>query len=147
MGPGRIIAMSAVLVAGLSQTGVASAHPHNVQVVRGGQPASIAETQEARVQVFRGSPAAMPVALESKSTSAEPIAVAVSSGSACTTASPEPSHVLRALGRTPAEARASIRFGLGRGTTQGDIEDAATRVIEEVNAQREAAPIRAVNRL
>ena len=81
MGPVQIIAMSAVLVAGLSQTGVASAHPHNVQVVRGGQPASIAETQEARVQVFRGSPAAMPVALESKSTGAEPITVAVSSGS------------------------------------------------------------------
>ncbi len=81
MGPVRIIAMSAVLVAGLSQTGVASAHPHKVQVVRGGQPASIAETQEARVQVFRGSPAAMPFALESNSTGAEPIAVAVSSGS------------------------------------------------------------------
>jgi cysteine desulfurase len=65
--------------------------------------------------------------------------IAVSSGSACSTASPKPSHVLAALGRSEALSRASLRFGLGRGTSVGDIEFAAGRVIEEVQAQRDSA--------
>ncbi len=51
--------------------------------------------------------------------------LAVSSGSACTSAEPHPSHVLRALGRSEDEARASLRFGIGRFTTQAEIEQAA----------------------
>lgn len=62
--------------------------------------------------------------------------LAVSSGSACSTARPEPSHVLLALGLDPHEARASIRFGLGRGTTQGEVDTAAERVVEEVRRLR-----------
>ncbi len=62
--------------------------------------------------------------------------LAISSGSACSSASSEPSHVLLALGRSPAEARASLRFGLGRGTTREEVETAAERVIEEVRLQR-----------
>jgi len=61
--------------------------------------------------------------------------IAVSSGSACSSASPKPSHVLAALGRSEALSRASLRFGLGRGTSAEDIEWAAGRVIEEVRAQ------------
>jgi cysteine desulfurase len=56
--------------------------------------------------------------------------VAVSSGSACTTAEPEPSHVLRAIGLDDRLAQSSIRFGLGRTTTQAEIDFAAAEVID-----------------
>jgi cysteine desulfurase len=62
--------------------------------------------------------------------------VAVSTGSACSSAKPEPSHVLRALGLSEAEARASLRFGLGRSTTAAEIDAASSRVAEEVRKQR-----------
>jgi cysteine desulfurase len=62
--------------------------------------------------------------------------LAVSSGSACTSANPEPSHVVRALGRSAALTRASLRFGLGRFTTAADVEFAAGYVAETVRALR-----------
>jgi len=62
--------------------------------------------------------------------------LAISTGSACASARPEPSHVLAAIGLAPALARASLRFGLGRGTTAADIDRAAARVVEEVEKQR-----------
>ncbi len=55
--------------------------------------------------------------------------VAVSAGSACTSASPEPSHVLRGIGRSAEEAASSIRFGLGRFTTAEEVETAAERFV------------------
>lgn len=58
--------------------------------------------------------------------------VAVSSGSACTSAVVEPSHVLRAIGLRPDLAMSSLRFGLGRRTTDQDVEEAAEAVIREV---------------
>ncbi|HKY62941.1 MAG TPA: aminotransferase class V-fold PLP-dependent enzyme [bacterium] len=58
--------------------------------------------------------------------------LAVASGSACSSASPEPSHVLRALGLKPEEAKASIRFGLGRFTTLEEVDEAAAKVVEKV---------------
>jgi cysteine desulfurase len=66
--------------------------------------------------------------------------VAISSGSACSTASPAPSHVLLALGQSDAEARASVRIGLGRATTQEDVDRAADRIAEEIAAQHAQAP-------
>jgi cysteine desulfurase len=62
--------------------------------------------------------------------------LAISSGSACTSAHPEPSYVLRAMGVAPALAAASIRFSLGRPTTQQEMERAADRVVEEVTRLR-----------
>ena len=62
--------------------------------------------------------------------------LAISSGSACSSASNAPSHVLEALGHSDALAKASLRFGLGRGTTVEDIEYAAARVVAEVRSQR-----------
>jgi cysteine desulfurase len=58
--------------------------------------------------------------------------IAVSSGSACSTASPEPSHVLRAIGLTREETLCSLRFGLGRFTTGEEIDYAIGRVKEAV---------------
>lgn len=58
--------------------------------------------------------------------------VAISTGSACTSASVEPSHVLVALGRTAEEAHAAVRFGIGRQTTEADIDYAAGRIVTEV---------------
>jgi len=62
--------------------------------------------------------------------------VAVSTGSACSSAKPETSHVLRALGCDPARARSSVRIGLGRFTTAEEIEVAADALIANVAAQR-----------
>jgi len=63
--------------------------------------------------------------------------VALSSGSACSSASPEPSHVLRALGLPPDRVRSGIRFGLGRFNTAEEIERAAARVVEQVQRLHE----------
>ena len=54
--------------------------------------------------------------------------LAVSSGSACSSESPRPSHVLLALGLGDDEARASLRFGLSRFTTEDEIDEAARRI-------------------
>jgi cysteine desulfurase len=62
--------------------------------------------------------------------------VAVSSGAACATASAEPSHVLRALGLSDEEARASIRFGLGRFNTEQEMDTAAAIVTASVRQLR-----------
>jgi cysteine desulfurase len=65
--------------------------------------------------------------------------LAVSSGSACTSATVEPSYVLRAIGVEIDLAVATIRFGLGRFTTEEEVEYAARRVIETVRGLREMA--------
>ncbi len=65
--------------------------------------------------------------------------LAVSTGSACSSARPEPSHVLRALGLGEARASSAVRFGLGRFTTAEEIERAADLVIEQVQRLRSAA--------
>ena len=64
--------------------------------------------------------------------------VAVSSGSACTAADPEPSHVLRRWGLTRTLARASLRFGLGRFTTEEEVDFAAEAVAAAVDRLRHA---------
>lgn len=62
--------------------------------------------------------------------------IAVSSGSACTSADPEPSHVLRAIGRSDQLTRASLRFGIGRFNTREEIDIAADYVVETVQRLR-----------
>jgi cysteine desulfurase len=67
--------------------------------------------------------------------------IALSTGAACTSASVEPSHVLRALGLSANQAHAAVRFGLGRFTTAEEIEEAADRIIEKVRQLRALAPV------
>jgi cysteine desulfurase len=62
--------------------------------------------------------------------------VAVSSGSACSAADPEPSHVLRAMGLDEDLARSSLRFGLGRFTTEEEIDFAIERTVWAVERLR-----------
>src|SRR5439155_2502554 len=67
--------------------------------------------------------------------------VAVSSGSACTSASLEPSYVLRALGVGDELAHSSIRFGLGRFTTEEEVDYVIDLVVREVSRLREMSPL------
>jgi cysteine desulfurase len=66
--------------------------------------------------------------------------VALSSGSACTSATLEPSHVLRAIGLDDDAAHTSVRFGIGRFNTEEDIEYAIERVVHEVKRLRALSP-------
>jgi len=67
--------------------------------------------------------------------------LAVSSGSACTSASLEPSYVLRALGMTDELAHSSLRFSIGRFTTEADIDYAVSKLREAVTKLRELSPL------
>lgn len=69
--------------------------------------------------------------------------VAISTGSACTSASVEPSYVLRALGLDDASAGACIRVGFGRFTTEAEVDAAAVSIAAAVAAQRGERPARA----
>lgn len=66
---------------------------------------------------------------------------ALSSGSACTSASLEPSYVLRALGADDETAHSSIRFGIGRFTTEQEIDFIAERVVQHVKRLRDLSPL------
>jgi cysteine desulfurase len=67
--------------------------------------------------------------------------IALSSGSACTSASLEPSYVLRALGNNDEDAHSSIRFGIGRFTTKDEIDYVLKAVTERVSFLRELSPL------
>ena len=67
--------------------------------------------------------------------------LAVSSGSACTSSSLEPSYVLRALGVDEAMAHTSIRFGFGRFTTETEIDYAAALLLSHINKLRDLSPL------
>ncbi|MDR1989423.1 MAG: IscS subfamily cysteine desulfurase [Acidobacteriaceae bacterium] len=67
--------------------------------------------------------------------------VAVSSGSACTSASLEPSYVLKALGAGDDLAHSSIRFGLGRWTSEEEVDYVADKLIQVVSRLREMSPL------
>jgi cysteine desulfurase len=67
--------------------------------------------------------------------------LAVSSGSACTSASLEPSYVLRALGRSDELAHSSIRFSIGRFTTEEEVDFAIKLLHEKIGKLRELSPL------
>lgn len=73
--------------------------------------------------------------------------IALSSGSACTSARTEPSHVLKALGLAPEDALSSLRFGLGRFNTEADVDFVVTKVaavVKRLRAMREIPSIKKV---
>lgn len=72
--------------------------------------------------------------------------VAVSSGSACTSANPEPSYVLRALGVDEERAHGSLRFGLGRFNTAEEVEAVIAEVVRVVRHLRELSPLYEMHR-
>ena len=72
--------------------------------------------------------------------------VAVSSGSACTSASVEPSHVLRAIGVSDELAHGSIRYGLGRFTTPDEVDYAVEETVRAVQYLRAISPDFALHR-
>ena len=67
--------------------------------------------------------------------------VAVSSGSACTSASLEPSYVLHAMGVGDDMAHSSLRFGVGRFNTEEEVDYVANLIVEKVNKLRELSPL------
>ena len=67
--------------------------------------------------------------------------LAVSSGSACTSASLEPSYVLKALGVTEDMAHTSIRFGLGRFTTEEEVDHAILSIKNSIKRLRDLSPL------
>jgi cysteine desulfurase len=67
--------------------------------------------------------------------------LAVSSGSACTSASLEPSYVLKALGVEEELAHTSLRIGLGRFTSKEDVNEAVEKIVNEVNRLRALSPL------
>ena len=67
--------------------------------------------------------------------------IACSSGSACTSASLEPSYVLRALGVDVELAHTSIRFGFGRFNTEEEVDYALTLIVEKVKQLRDMSPL------
>jgi cysteine desulfurase len=67
--------------------------------------------------------------------------IAVSSGSACTSASLEPSYVLRALGRSDELAHSSIRFTIGRFTTEADVDFTIDLLKRKIDRLRELSPL------
>lgn len=67
--------------------------------------------------------------------------VALSSGSACHSANAQPSHVLAAIGLEPSMAHATLRFGLGRFTTDEEIEVVGAKIVESVKRLREMSPL------
>jgi len=67
--------------------------------------------------------------------------IAVSSGSACTSASLEPSYVLRALGRSDELAHSSIRFSIGRFTTEADVDYTIQLLKDKIDKLRELSPL------
>lgn len=67
--------------------------------------------------------------------------LAVSSGSACTSASLEPSYVLRALGRNDELAHSSIRFSIGRFTTEADVDFTIKLLHDKIGKLRELSPL------
>lgn len=67
--------------------------------------------------------------------------IALSSGSACTSASLEPSYVLRALGAAEDMAHSSLRFGIGRVTTEAEIDFVVAHIVRTVTKLRDMSPL------
>ncbi|MBD3299469.1 MAG: aminotransferase class V-fold PLP-dependent enzyme [candidate division Zixibacteria bacterium] len=78
--------------------------------------------------------------MDSESVLTEMRDIALSSGSACSSAEPEASHVLRALGYDEARVKSSIRFGLGRANTSDEVDYVVEQLVDTVNRLRRASP-------
>jgi cysteine desulfurase len=100
--------------------------------VNGGEVTRVPNTANLRFEYIEGE--ALVIALDLKG-------LAVSTGAACSSGAIEPSHVLTAMGLTPDQARASIRFSLGKQNTAEDVEFALALVPETLARLRELSPV------
>ena len=102
------------------------------RVINGGNAPRVPTTTNIRFDHIEGE--ALVIALDLKGLS-------VSTGAACSSGTIEPSHVLTAMGLSPAQARGSIRFSLGKQNTQPEIEFAGSIIPETVARLRELSPL------
>jgi cysteine desulfurase len=100
--------------------------------VNGGEVTRVPNTANLRFEYIEGE--ALVIALDLKG-------LAVSTGAACSSGAIEPSHVLTAMGLTPDQARASIRFSLGKQNTAEDVEFALALIPETLARLRELSPV------
>jgi cysteine desulfurase len=111
------------------------------QIVRNGDPEGYPGCVNLSFSYVEGESLLMALKVSREVISTDIQDIALSSGSACTSASLEPSYVLRALGAADDMAHSSLRFGIGRFTTEAEIDLVVERIVRVVTKLRDMSPL------